>query len=107
MVEVSAPGAVSLSRAAETETPRHPPPQRDSGETTAQIPDLKVLAQLVIGRDSQRDRVPPPASTVGSHGETVPAADVAAVTWGEAEEERAAIVQHDGDIERAWAQGFA
>jgi hypothetical protein len=28
-------------------------------------------------------------------------------TWGEAEEERAAIVEHDGRIPRAWAEGFA
>jgi hypothetical protein len=27
--------------------------------------------------------------------------------WGEAEEERAAIVEHDGRIPRAWAEGFA
>lgn len=27
--------------------------------------------------------------------------------WGEAEEERAAIVEHDGNIPRAWAEGFA
>jgi hypothetical protein len=111
MVEASTPGAVSLSRVVETGTSRHPPPQRDSGETTAETPDLKALAQLVIGRDSQRDgardRVPQPASAVGSHGETVPAADAAALTWDEAEEERAAVVQHKGNIVGAWAQGFA
>jgi len=27
--------------------------------------------------------------------------------WGETEEERAAIIQHDGGIPRAWAEGFA
>jgi hypothetical protein len=27
--------------------------------------------------------------------------------WGEAEEERAAIVEHDGKIPRRWAEGFA
>src|SRR6516164_2108564 len=27
--------------------------------------------------------------------------------WGEAEAERAAIVEHDGNIPRAWAEGFA
>jgi hypothetical protein len=27
--------------------------------------------------------------------------------WGEAEEGRAAIVEHDGGIPRAWAEGFA
>jgi hypothetical protein len=32
---------------------------------------------------------------------------VAHVAWGEAEEERAAIVENDGRIPRAWAEGFA
>ena len=30
-----------------------------------------------------------------------------AQTWGEAEAERAAIVEHEGGIPRAWAEGFA
>jgi hypothetical protein len=30
-----------------------------------------------------------------------------AARWGEAEEERAAIVEYDGGIPRAWAEGFA
>jgi hypothetical protein len=30
-----------------------------------------------------------------------------ATTWGEAEEERAAIVEHDGGVPPAWAEGFA
>jgi hypothetical protein len=30
-----------------------------------------------------------------------------ASSWGEAEEERAAIVEHDGNIPRAWAEGYA
>jgi hypothetical protein len=38
-----------------------------------------------------------------------PAAPVEAapVIWGEAEAERAAIVEHDGRIPRTWAEGFA
>jgi len=31
----------------------------------------------------------------------------AAPSWGEAEKERAAIIEHDGGIPRAWAEGFA
>jgi hypothetical protein len=27
--------------------------------------------------------------------------------WGEAEDERAAIVEYDGDAPREWAEGFA
>jgi hypothetical protein len=36
-----------------------------------------------------------------------PTADRAAAIWGEAEDERAAIVEHDGNIPCAWAEGFA
>jgi hypothetical protein len=36
-----------------------------------------------------------------------PSTEIVAATWGEAEEERAAIVEHDGNIPRAWAEGFA
>jgi hypothetical protein len=35
------------------------------------------------------------------------AADRAVAIWGETEEECAAIVEHDGGIPRAWAEGFA
>jgi hypothetical protein len=35
------------------------------------------------------------------------AADRALAIWGEAEEERAAIVEHDGKIPCEWAEGFA
>jgi hypothetical protein len=31
----------------------------------------------------------------------------APAAWGEAEEERSAIVEHDGKIPREWAEGFA
>jgi hypothetical protein len=34
-------------------------------------------------------------------------ADPVPATWSEAEEERAAIVEHDGGVPRAWAEGFA
>jgi hypothetical protein len=36
-----------------------------------------------------------------------PGADRAVAAWGKAEEERAAIVEYDGAIPRAWAEGFA
>ena len=36
-----------------------------------------------------------------------PAADGAAAIWGDAEAERATIVEHDGDIPRTWTEGFA
>jgi hypothetical protein len=37
----------------------------------------------------------------------VAAKPIARGTWGEAEEERGAIVEYDGGIPRAWAEGFA
>jgi len=37
----------------------------------------------------------------------IPALDRALAIWGEAEEERAAIVEYDGNITHAWAEGFA
>ena len=40
-------------------------------------------------------------------GRPATATDCAVVAWGAAEEERAAIVQHDGATPRAWAEGFA
>jgi hypothetical protein len=36
-----------------------------------------------------------------------PVGDRALATWSEVEEERAAIVEYDGGISRAWAEGFA
>src|SRR5262249_57558490 len=33
--------------------------------------------------------------------------DCANARWGETEDERAAIVEHDGAIPREWAEGFA
>jgi hypothetical protein len=59
-----------------------------------------------------------PASTVSHSVQSVtsppePAAappsplDRAIAAWGEAEQERAAIIEHDGKIPREWAEGFA
>jgi hypothetical protein len=60
---------------------------------------------------------PPQARTLGDLGalggvagetENPPApAEAEAAAWGEAEAERAVIVEHDGKIPRAWAEGFA
>jgi len=47
------------------------------------------------------DQIEQPAATVA------PATDRALATWGEVEAERAAIVEKDGGIPRAWAEGFA
>jgi hypothetical protein len=120
MTDARAPAAVSLSRPRGTETPRHPQPNRDGAETIVETPDLQALARLVLardtGRDSNRDRVsrsdraagkpagPPFAPALAARDSS---AEIVAASWSEAEEERAAIVEHDGYIPRAWAEGFA
>ena len=46
----------------------------------------------------------PPTRLTGRSGAS---GDHALAAWGEAEAERAAIVEHDGRIPRGWAEGFA
>jgi hypothetical protein len=66
-------------------------------------------------RDAKRDRVSPPPRQIATPSETPevpdlrpsPAPAPLAPSWGEAEEERAAIIEHYGGIPRAWAKGFA
>jgi hypothetical protein len=50
-----------------------------------------------------------PADTAASAAPLAPPAtiDRAPAMWGDDEEERAAIVEHDGAIPREWAEGFA
>jgi hypothetical protein len=110
MTDAPAPAAVSLSRSPRAETARHPAFRRDSAEAASETVDLKALAQLVLARDGRRDfeggklsRRPP---QIEVSGKTV-AGETERVTWGQAEEERAAIVEHDGLIPRAWAEGLA
>ncbi len=103
--------AVPLSHRLGAGTMGQSPPDRDNAGTPAGTDDLKALARRVLARDTRRDnngtRCPterPPASMTAG----IPKADPAvATTWGEAEEERAAIVEHDGKIPHAWAEGFA
>jgi len=88
--------AVSLSRPLGSETPRHPPFCRDSGETTAETGGLKALARLVLARDTRRDsnrdrvsRQPPeietPSETVSS-GETAESdSERSPATWSKDE----------------------
>jgi hypothetical protein len=50
----------------------------------------------------------PLAATVGLRGGAGKAAfQLVPSSWGEAEEERAAIIEHEGRIPRAWAESFA
>jgi hypothetical protein len=118
MADASSPATVSMSRSRVAETPRHLKFPQGSAETPGKTADLHALARLVLARDSQRDsnrdklsRTDPvsgkssktleTASTVGQPTDAVLA------RWGEAEEERAAIIEHDGNIPRAWAEGYA
>ena len=111
MADAPGPATVSLSRPLGSETPRHPAFRRDSAETTGETAGLKALARLVLTRDSrrdtERDRASRPALPIETPAETVAAGETAPATWGEAEAERAAIVEHDGLIPREWAEGFA
>lgn len=118
MADVPSPATVSTSRSPVAETPRHVAFRQDSAETPGKTADLHALALLVLARDTRRDsgrdkvsradhvsgtssKAIETASTVGQQTGAVLA------RWGEAEEERAAIVEHDGKIPRAWAEGFA
>lgn len=91
------------------------PSGRDNAGTSAGTGDLKALARLVLARDmgwdSSRDALShdrrAASATAGQFEQAVPKVDPTIVTWGEAKEERAAIVEHDGKIPRAWAEGFA
>jgi hypothetical protein len=69
---------------------------------------LKTLARLVLARDNQRDSGRGKVSRQPAASEAPPEkVETPAPSWGECDEERAAIVQHDGHIPRAWAEGFA
>lgn len=46
-------------------------------------------------------------TALGVADAAIPAAERAAAIWGDAEAERAAIVQFEGGIPREWAEGFA
>jgi hypothetical protein len=90
---------------------RHPAVWRGSAETAGETPGLKALARLVLTRDSrrdaERDRVSRPSPRIDARRETVSAAECPLASWGDVEEESAAIVERDGGIPRAWTEGFA
>jgi len=54
---------------------------------------------------NEREHATRETGATESHGSTL-LADLAAI-WGDVEEGRAAIVEHDGGFPRAWAEGFA
>jgi hypothetical protein len=60
-----------------------------SRHITSPLPEASRCVRSVSALALQSDAGPEPA------------------TWGEAEEERSAIVEYDGNIPRTWAEGFA
>src|SRR4051794_11345016 len=105
MTEAPAPVTVSLSRSPGKETPRHLRSRRDSAKTIGETPDLKTLARLVLARDILRDGGRVKVSRQPAASEAPEIAEIPAPSWGAAEDERVAIVEHDGRIPRAWAGG--
>lgn len=85
--------------------------RRDTGNAADGTLGLKALAQLVIARDnrrySTRDNASRPVSKPCPQRETAGTPETGAILWWDNEDERAAIVEHDGAIPRAWAEGFA
>ena len=101
-----------------SETPGHLACGQGSAETPGATADLRALARLVLARDTRRDsnrdtvsRTDPISEKFSTTLETASAngqpPGAALARWDEAEEERAAIAEHDGAIPRAWAEGFA
>jgi hypothetical protein len=52
-------------------------------------------------------RVSQSVKSVTALSEPAPATDRALEIWGEAEEERAGVIEYDGNVPRAWAEGYA
>ena len=111
---------VSLSRPPAAETPRHLQKPCDQSGTVDETTDLKALARLALARASHRSTNPdgmargfqtelarPTQSVAGVSG-VLPVSDIslAAASWTDAEEERAAIVEYDGGAPRTWAEAL-
>jgi hypothetical protein len=69
--------------------------------SVARVPPDISAADAPSQPNQDREAAPATVATVAT------VAEHAAPGWGAAEEERAAIVEHDGGIPRAWAEGFA
>jgi hypothetical protein len=78
------------------------------------LAELNGAAECVLGLSTHAQNVQnvqnPNPTTTFEHFEQIEQRTKeppAPSTWGEVQEERAAIVEHDGNIPRAWAEGFA
>jgi len=72
-------------------------PAKANPAAVGTLAELATLASGKAGNDVSATCAEP----------TPPASDSAAVIWGDAEEERAAIIEHKAGIPHAWAEGFA
>jgi len=69
---------------------------------------LDTLRHTAVPRPTVSQTVHSVTAAPGRSEPALPsAADRASAVWGQAEEERAAIIEHDGAILRTWAEGFA
>src|SRR6266542_3026649 len=99
--------SVPLSHALGVGTVGQAHSERDNAGTEAGTSDLRTLARHVLSRDTRRDNrgttcpKPVPATP------TAAGRDQRLATALLSEAERAAIVEHEGKISRAWAEGFA
>jgi hypothetical protein len=67
-----------------------------------------ALSREADTSDTSRQTVAIPSDVSRAvHNVTRPAQPEAAATFGEGDDERAAVVEHDGGIPRQWAEGFA
>ena len=76
-----------------------PPPPKP-----AKTPKADLIETGTLGGLGALGEVEP---AIQNSAPSVAARDHAVEIWGEAEAERAAIVEYDGGIPRAWAEGFA
>src|SRR5438309_11134691 len=114
------PALVPLSHALVAGTVGQNQKNGDMGGTGAGTTSLKALAAKVLHRDTHWDKAgttapnscPTASEPVGQTFEPVPPVphglhNKPTVADVDDPEERAAIVEHDGNVPRTWAEGFA
>ncbi len=127
MAEAPIRETVSLSQPLTRETPRQLPKWRTNSETVGETPDLKSLARLVFARDVRRDTARDRAPRDCFAGSRLPRQTISPVLGVSAAprldhpvgtildavdlrsryEERAAICEFDGGLDRARAEALA
>jgi hypothetical protein len=108
--ELPARQSVSAScGSTESETAAETPAVSASPNLTPEQGVIGVSLSQVVGSETPETPRPKPASieTVGLQKGSVEEIAPLVQAWGDAEEERAAIVKHDCGITHAWAEGYA